>query len=82
MATDTNDTTRTQERGMGSLPHVPDGDDRPAVTVEVAILTVRERRLEVLLVRRRSPPFDSMWALPGCFVHGDESLEDAARRKG
>lgn len=55
--------------------------DRPAVAVDVAILTVRERRLEVLLVRRDHEPFAGQWALPGALVHADESLEDAARRK-
>lgn len=53
----------------------------PAVTVDVVILTVRERRLEVLLVRRRHDPFVGEWALPGGFIRQDESLEDAARRK-
>jgi 8-oxo-dGTP diphosphatase len=55
--------------------------DRPAVAVDVAILTVRERRLEVLLVRRRHEPFAGQWALPGAFVRADESLEEAARGK-
>jgi len=54
---------------------------RPAVAVDVVILTVREHRLEVLLVRRDHWPFEGMWAIPGCFVRADESLEDAARRK-
>ncbi|HLZ24045.1 MAG TPA: NUDIX domain-containing protein [Ktedonobacterales bacterium] len=81
MATDTDDTTRAESRWAEMPAHVPGEDDRPAVAVDVAILTVRERRLEVLLVRRHNAPFDAMWALPGCFVHGDESLEDAARRK-
>lgn len=55
--------------------------DRPAVAVDVAILTVRERRLEVLLVRRDHEPYAGQWALPGAMVRADESLEDAARRK-
>jgi 8-oxo-dGTP diphosphatase len=55
--------------------------DHPAVAVDVVVLTVRERRLEVLLVRRPHPPFASRWALPGAFVRAAESLEDAARRK-
>ncbi|MGH2517914.1 MAG: NUDIX hydrolase [Ktedonobacterales bacterium] len=85
MATETTETTdgarSVEERQTDISAHMPDGDDRPAVAVDVAILTVRERRLEVLLVRRRSPPFDAMWALPGCFVRGNESLEEAARGK-
>jgi len=55
--------------------------ERPAVAVDVVILTVREHRLEVLLIKREHWPYEGMWAIPGCFVGPDESLEDAARRK-
>jgi 8-oxo-dGTP diphosphatase len=55
--------------------------DHPAVTVDVVILTVRERRLEVLLVKRQHEPFAGMWAVPGGFIQPDESLEAAAMRK-
>lgn len=53
---------------------------RPAVTVDVVVLT-RDRRPRVLLIRRKQPPFAGAWALPGGFVDMDESLEDAARRE-
>lgn len=53
---------------------------RPAVTVDVVIAT-REERPRVLLIRRKHPPFEGMWALPGGFVDMDESLETAARRE-
>jgi 8-oxo-dGTP diphosphatase len=49
--------------------------------VDVVILTVHERRLLVLLVRRRHWPHEGQWAVPGGFVNPDESLEDAARRE-
>ena len=54
---------------------------RPAVTVDVVIFTLREGDLQVLLVRRKSPPFQGMWAIPGGFIRIDESLEEAALRE-
>jgi 8-oxo-dGTP diphosphatase len=53
---------------------------RPAVTVDVVIVT-REKKPRVLLIRRKHPPFAGMWAIPGGFVEMDESLEAAARRE-
>lgn len=53
---------------------------RPALTVDLVILT-REARPRVLLIRRKSPPFAGKWALPGGFVDENEPLETAARRE-
>jgi len=55
--------------------------DRPSVTVDVCVFTVADGDIEVVLVRRREPPFVGAWALPGGFVGIDESLEGAATRK-
>ncbi len=54
---------------------------RPAVTVDVVIFTLREGDLQVLLIRRKNPPFQGMWAIPGGFIRIDESLEEAALRE-
>jgi 8-oxo-dGTP diphosphatase len=54
---------------------------RPAVTVDIVIFTLRESRLQVLLVQRAHLPFEDSWALPGGFVQMDESLEEAAARE-
>jgi len=59
----------------------PSRYERPSVTVDVVILTMRSRRLEALLVKRRHWPFEGTWAIPGGFVNPDESLEDSARRE-
>src|SRR5436305_4241303 len=53
---------------------------RPAVTVDIVVVT-REKEPRVLLIRRRQPPFAGMWAIPGGFVDMDEPLEAAARRE-
>jgi 8-oxo-dGTP diphosphatase len=55
--------------------------DRPAVTVDVVIFTLQERKVHVLLLKRRYPPFDGQWAIPGGFVRLDETLDQAARRE-
>jgi 8-oxo-dGTP diphosphatase len=55
--------------------------ERPSVTVDTVILTLREESLQVLLIERRHPPFQGMWAIPGGFVDIDEPLEVAARRE-
>jgi 8-oxo-dGTP diphosphatase len=52
-----------------------------AVTVDVAILTMVERTLNVLLVRRGEEPFQGMWAIPGGFKRPQETLDEAARRE-
>lgn len=51
------------------------------VTVDLAIFTVREDALQVLLVQRGAAPFKDRWALPGGFVREDEPLEQAALRE-
>lgn len=54
---------------------------RPMVTVDTVIFTVQDDDLKVLLVKRGVEPHKGGWAIPGGFVHLDESLEDAARRE-
>ncbi|MGW1990791.1 NUDIX hydrolase [Embleya sp. NPDC001921] len=52
-----------------------------AVTVDLAVFTVREGRLHALLIRRGQEPYAGRWALPGGFVLPHESAETAARRE-
>nr|WP_206327844.1 NUDIX domain-containing protein [Streptomyces sp. S3(2020)] len=47
----------------------------------MAVLTVTEGALRVLLVERGQEPYAGQWALPGGFVQPDESAETAARRE-
>src|SRR5581483_12347374 len=53
---------------------------RPAVTVDVVILS-QDPKPRVLLIRRKNEPFAGRWAIPGGFVDMDESLEAAAARE-
>lgn len=52
-----------------------------AVTVDLAVFTVRDSRLHVLLVERGEEPYKGHWALPGGFLLPRESAGDAARRE-
>ncbi|MEW5739874.1 MAG: NUDIX domain-containing protein [Myxococcota bacterium] len=67
----------------------PQDYPRPAVAVDLVILTIIDAQVRVLLVKRKEHPFKGCWALPGGFVRaGDlggkdqgEDLDAAARRE-
>ena len=52
-----------------------------AVTVDIALFTIREGELSVLVVRRGEAPYRGRWALPGGFVRPEEDLDAAALRE-
>jgi 8-oxo-dGTP diphosphatase len=54
---------------------------RPALAVDCVVFGLDDEDLKVLLIRRDLEPFAGRWALPGGFVHIDESVDDAARRE-
>jgi 8-oxo-dGTP diphosphatase len=53
---------------------------RPSLAVDVAILTIVDGSVHVVLVERTRPPAKGRWALPGGFVRIDESLTAAVER--
>lgn len=52
-----------------------------AVTVDIAVFTIRDGALAVLLVERGGEPFKGCWALPGGFIEEQEDAEQAAWRE-
>jgi 8-oxo-dGTP diphosphatase len=51
------------------------------LAVDVVVLTIHENTMKVLLVKRGVAPLKDSYALPGGFVHQDESLDEAALRE-
>jgi 8-oxo-dGTP diphosphatase len=51
------------------------------VAVDLAIFTVQEGRLELLLIRMKRSPYVNRWALPGGRIRGGETVEQAAVRE-
>jgi 8-oxo-dGTP diphosphatase len=51
-------------------------------TVDIVLLTLREGRLQVMLLKRDREPFEGALSLPGGYVHTneDQGCEDAAQR--
>lgn len=52
-----------------------------AVTADIAVFTLRDGALNVLLVERGGEPYLGCWALPGGFLGADESADEAAERE-
>ncbi len=53
---------------------------RPALTVDVVLIT-NDSQPKVLLIQRKNNPFKDCWAFPGGFMDMDETLETAAYRE-
>ena len=54
---------------------------RPSLTVDIVVLRFVRRTLKVLLIERKSDPFQGRFALPGGFVDEHEAPIDAAKRE-
>src|SRR6266700_874048 len=52
-----------------------------SVMVDIVLFTIRDRQLQLLLIRRLAKPFEHRFALPGGFVGEEESLDAAAVRE-
>ncbi len=66
--------------------------EKPSVTVDMLVFTILDeknsnyrkldnKKLSLLLIRRKGHPYKGMWALPGGFINMDESLDEAAKRE-
>jgi 8-oxo-dGTP diphosphatase len=68
-----------------TTPHSTAVSDAPPssvwLAIDLVIFTIRDGRLNVLLIERGKPPYQARLALPGGFVRSDEDLNDAALRE-
>lgn len=75
----TDESSLTEKEFLASYD--PRGFPPVGATVDVVLLTVRQGKFSVLLVRRARHPERGRWALPGGFVEAEEDLDDAALRE-
>jgi 8-oxo-dGTP diphosphatase len=54
---------------------------KPKTPLLAADCIVRDARGRVLLIRRKHPPFQGQYAIPGGFVEIGETVEEACRRE-
>lgn len=63
------------------MPRRAGPHEQVRLTADIVVLTIRDERLNVLLIERRYPPFQGQWALPGGFVAAGESVDRTALRE-
>ncbi|MBI4118217.1 MAG: NUDIX hydrolase [Parcubacteria group bacterium] len=54
--------------------------DFAVIATDVALFTVRDNLLQVLLIKMKKEPYTGKWAMPGGLVKPDESVDSAAER--
>ncbi len=53
----------------------------PALTVDIVVFSIIKNTLKLLLIKRKNPPFQDKWAIPGGFADYDEGILAAAGRE-
>ena len=51
------------------------------LTADAVVLTELDGKLKVLLIKRKNPPYQGSWALPGGYVSENEQALQAAKRE-
>ena len=54
--------------------------EHAVIATDVALFTLKEGRLHVLLIEMKKPEYKGCWAIPGGLVGGEEGLEVSARK--
>ena len=58
-----------------------DSKDGLRLAVDILVFTVIKDKLNILLIQRKNPPFQKMFAVPGGFVELNESIREAVNRE-
>lgn len=59
----------------------PKSYERPSVTADIAVFSLKEDKSKILLIKRGGHPYLGYWALPGGFSKKDEPVEETAARE-
>lgn len=51
------------------------------LAVDAVVFAYKENNLFILLIKRKYKPFENYYALPGGFIHENETAEDAVKRE-
>lgn len=51
------------------------------LSVDAIVFGYQEDKLKAALIKRKNPPFEGQWAIPGGFLEGNETVEQAANRE-
>lgn len=62
------------------MKNIKNKTQTPSVAVDVLIFSIREKKLNVLLIKISQGPYRGKWALPGGLVRMQETLNEAAER--
>lgn len=54
---------------------------RALLCVDIIVLCKELNKTSIILIERKNPPFENLWALPGGFIEMDETLEQSALRE-
>lgn len=73
------DKGRTLEEFLNS--YSPKNYPRPSVTVDIALFSIKENNISVLLIKRGGHPYLDYWALPGGFTESKETVYKSAERE-
>ncbi len=50
------------------------------VATDVVILTIKDEKLQILLIKMKKNPYQNCWAAPGGMIKPKEAVDDAAKR--